>query len=320
MSFGIAAIAAASGFVATAAAVSYTVGMVGLAMTGVGVVTGNAGMTKLGGELGLVGGIGSIGASLAGAGTAAATDVAVSQGVKSGVADASTQAGAKAVAGGVGTVAQNTAISAGNTAAGIGNSGNMINLANSGASVAPSASLANQLTGSTAASLGNSGTDYLGNAIGSGAPAASAGASAISVAAPAQATAVSSNANFAASNATNSSGLLGGSMSGTSPVLDQGLHTALNSAVNTGSPGLMSWFNGLPQGQQMLVSKAVLGGLGSLGKGYSAQQQLSLKKLANSQSMQKYNTAYTNANSVPSIKFNTPASTGLLNSNVIAHP
>lgn len=315
MSFGVAAIFTAATAVETVAAIAYTVGTVGLALTGVGIVTGNKNLTKIGGEMGLVGGIGSLGAAAAGGLSSAATDAAASSAATSGVADTSTQAGSSLINGGTSTLGQNAAIDAGNSTAGIANSGNMIDLANSGSSIAPSTSLANQITGNPA--LLSGGTDYLGNPIGTttGSAAASDAALIGSNTTVPQATDISSNANNAASNATSASGVnMGSSVNGNSPILNHNLQNSLNNASNTGGPGMVSWFKSLDPGSQELVARGVLGAAGQLAQGYTQQQQLALQTLMNDQSMQRYNTAMSNANAVPIISF-TPQR-GLLNSTV----
>ena len=110
----------------------------------------------------------------------------------------------------------------------------------------------------------------------------------------------SANPNVGVPNATSTFGSI--QAPGTQ-LLNQGLQQS-----GDNGNALASWWNSLSGSSKAAVVQGVGGALGGLSSAYTAQQKLALEQLINSQSYQKYQQAYANANSPSTITY-TPAAT-----------
>ena len=279
----IAAIGTAVGTVATISAVAAAVAAVGVDLAVVGVVTKNQNLEKIGGVMALGGtAVGfAAGAGLFDAAAATTADAAGATGATA-ATDAATGAGV--------TASVNPDIPAWTSA---------------DTSAIPAASDANSVI--TNSGLNNAINTASGNGglVGSAAPSVtdpslSNPASTLNspVANPSGSLAPASNYDIGL-NGTPSGGV----------VNNQSLQDIINTSSNTGGP-TTSWFNGLSaDSKAMLGSALVQGGgmaLGGLSSAYTAQQQLALNQLKNSQDFQKWQVANANANTAAKIVNNAP--------------
>lgn len=261
---------------ATAAAVATVISTVGVGMSVVGAITGNQGLVKIGGVLGLAGGAMGL-ASSAGLFGASEGLVPLSEG--------SVFTG-NPTGGGIVSNAMNTGGALGDVT-GSGLPGSTFspdpNL--------PSSNVFNVGGNSASTITQNEGTG--GGLISSsmGTPAASA--------APATAAAPASSAPTASN------------YSATQTTLADNPAASAADAAGVTKPGvgqdIMSWYKSLPaKAQATLVSGLLQTGgqaVGAMFNGWSAEQKLALEQQAQNLKQQQYTTGMTNASAIPTVKF-----------------
>lgn len=253
------------------AAVLTAIMEVGVALQVVGAVTGNKTLSKVGGVMSLVGGIGSLAnAAFSGVGAAAAegASIGVADGAAAG-ADAAVTAGTDAAAGGMVDAAAGAAagMPAGQSAAemlgGLTNSqgAGMMTAGTEAATTAASTAVA-PATAAAGMPAGQSAADMMGSAISDATPAAAA-------------------------------------------TFDAGAIGSVAAPADTSSFGIQKWFDGLDKATQgKVVSGAMqIGGsaVGGLFNGWSEEQKLALERQRQSLQQKAYDTSVSNANAQPRV-------------------
>jgi hypothetical protein len=273
----------AGGAAVTAEAVgtiALAVSEVGVGLSVVGAVTHNQTLSQIGGVMGIAGAVTTLGASAA----------------ASGMFDAATDEVGSGLAGNTENIAadQNTSLTPDASTS-----------PNNNVTASPTSSTNDPMSGSnTFGSGGNAAISSDNGLINNGAQANPAQVNSASASAT-QATSSNLPDSLATTSGSSTFGNAGSATVNADGAGNQLLKMGLEQSENNGS-SLINWFDDLNSGTKAALVQGVGGALGGLSNAYTAQQKLALEQLINSQSFQKYQTAYSNVNAPSTISF-TPA-------------
>ncbi len=277
----------AGGAAVTAEAVgtiALAVSEVGVGLSVVGAVTHNQTLSQIGGVMGIAGAVTTLGASAA----------------ASGMFDAATDEVGSGLAGNTENIAanQNTALTPDASTS-----------PNANVTASPTSSANDPMSGTNTFGSGGNATISSDNGlINNEAQANPAQVNSSSTSAT-QATSSNLPDSSAATSGSSTFGNAGSATVNADGTGNQLLKMGLEQSQNNGS-SLINWFDDLNSGTKAALKAALVqgvgGALGGLSNAYTAQQKLALEQLINSQSFQKYQTAYSNVNAPSTISF-TPA-------------
>jgi hypothetical protein len=298
MAFVVSAVVAAFAEGATLAIIATAVSEVGIALSVVGAVTGSKELMKIGGVLGIAGGLGSLASLGADALTGAATGTLANESAAETARLAAGEATAASAVGDAPGILGSAMTSAVDVPKNIDFSS--ISAPDAGAMPSASAAAPQDFSG-----LPSSATP----AVTTGAPAVqpvapAPVADATTVATPADPSTVSAPSDaYPETAATHSTG---NDFYGTPQATPNG----------SSFDAIKQWFSSLKPETQASVLKGGASAVGGLFQGWTEEQKLALEKNKFSLSQQQYNTQVTNANSVPKLNFAspTPQPNGIINS------
>jgi hypothetical protein len=297
MAFVVSAVVAAFAEGATLAIIATAVSEVGVALSVVGAVTGSKELMKIGGVLGIAGGIGS----LAALGSEALTGAAVGTAANESAAETARLAAGEATAASAVGDAPGILGSAMTSAVDVPKNIDFSSISAPDAGAMPSASAAAPQDFSGLPSSATSPITTGAPAVQPVAPAPAADAT--TVATPADTT-------YTGNGSVGTQGTDGATMHSD---LGYGSTTLPNGSSQS---ALKQWWDGLKPEERTMAMKTGASAASGLFQGWTDEQKMAFEKNKFAFSQQQYNTQMTNANSVPKLNFAspTPQPNGIINS------